>query len=142
MQERKKYTVELTAEQFDKFQTLIILDNCTRDIVFEEVKEETTIDEREETIKYFKCWAKCVDGCYEDCKKCEYKEDMNENRANEIALKHIQGYQRVVKWLGSLKNINPSSDYVKGFYKAIEEVKTRIEKEFDISEVDYETEIN
>ena len=142
MQERKKYTVELTAEQFDKFQTLITLDNCTRDIVFEEVKEETTIDEREEAIKYYKCWAKCIDGCYEDCKQCEYNENMDTERVQEIALKHIQGYKDIMKWLYAQAEKQAVNDWEKGNKNAVIVTIQNMEQVFDISEADNETEID
>ena len=111
MQERKKYTVELTAEQFDKFQTLITLDNCTRDIVFEEVKEEVKIDEREETIKSIKCYMQNCNKELEDCWLCQYNSSLTQHRVNEIALKHIQGYKNVMRWINeerieALKNGN------------------------------------
>ena len=135
MKERKKYTVELTAEQFDKFQTLITLDNCTRDIVFEEVKEE--IDEREEAIKYYECEIKSINGCREHCYECLYDVNMEKLQAFKIALKHIQGYKKFKEeWLDLLICDEPTSDFLKGYYKAIADARKRMTEDFDISEVE------
>ena len=143
MQERKKYTVELTAEQFDKFQTLITLDNCTRDIVFEEVKEEVKIDEREETIKSIKCYMQNCNKELENCPSCHYNSSLTQHRVNEIALKHIQGYKKFKEeWLDLLICDEPTSDFLKGYYKAIADVRKRMIEDFDISEVDNGTEID
>ena len=134
MQERKKYTIELTAGQAEKMQQIINMIDPANDVKFEEVEEE--IDEREEAIKSIECMVeRCTIGCTkEDCNMCEFNTHISEIKVRQIAIKHIQGYKVVMEWLDKAireYGDNPivSTSILNLYFK----FKEKMEKEFDIN---------
>lgn len=139
MQERKKYTMELTQQQAESLQKLINATSFVSEVKFEEVKEVAEeVDEREETIKSIKCYMQSCDKGYEYCNGCQYDTSLSQHRVNEIALKHIQGYKNTMEWINE-QLIKTTDLYLINHLKAFRNIML---KEFNISEVDNGTEID
>ena len=127
-----EYILSLTEAEKESIEKLVNLFSETK---FELLEVKEKIDEREETIKSIKCYMQNCNKELEDCWLCKYNSSLTQHRVNVIALKHIQGYKNVMKWINEerIEALKNGNYYLANNFETFEKA---MEEEFDISEVE------